>query len=131
MLFSAGLPWWILQQRHHLTWPQLEEVATAVNRVTPQDGLVLADDFIYFAAQRTPPSGLGNYGSHRLQLSPRDSARFHIVPRADLYEWLALGRFATVASCWGTDDSRDAARRVYAEHTAVNGCDIFWSNPSH
>src|SRR5262249_16614344 len=131
VLFSAGLPWWILQQRRHPTWPQLEDVATAVNRVTPQDGLVWADDFIYFAAQRTPPSGLGNYDSHKLRLSPGDSARLHIVPRADLYEWLALGRFATVESCWGTDDWRDAARRVYAERTTVHGCDIFWSNPSH
>jgi 4-amino-4-deoxy-L-arabinose transferase-like glycosyltransferase len=133
VFFSAGLPWWILQQRHHLTWPQLEEVAKVVNRVTPKDGLVWVDDIIYFAAQRTPPPGLENFDSHRLRLSPGDSAKLHIVPRADLYEWVALGRFATVASCFATDDWIDATgiRKVYAERTTVHGCDIFWSNASH
>src|SRR5262249_21758931 len=61
VFFSAGIPWWILQQRQHLIWSQLEEVAKAVNRVTPKDGLVLADEMIYFAAQRTPPPGLENF----------------------------------------------------------------------
>jgi 4-amino-4-deoxy-L-arabinose transferase-like glycosyltransferase len=132
VLFSAGLPWWILQQRRHLTWPQLEEVAKAVNRVTPKDGLVWADEIIYFAAQRTPPSGLENFDSHKLRLSPGDSAKLHVVPRADLYEWAALGRFASIASCWATDDWIDATgiRKVYADRTTVHGCDIFWSNAS-
>jgi hypothetical protein len=130
-LFVGGLPWWLSLQhnRRCCTWPKLAEVAKAVNYITPPDGLISADSYIYFAAQRTPPSGLENGDSHKLQLSPSRSASLHVVPRAKLYEWIAAGRFATVATCAATDDWIDetGVRKVYREHTTINGCDIFWS----
>src|SRR5262249_19184035 len=58
VLFIAGLPWWLYEQYNHLNWPQLAEVARVVNHVTPQDRLIWADEMIYFAAHRIPPSGL-------------------------------------------------------------------------
>ena len=133
MLFGAGLPWWLWQQYHRLHWPQLEVVAKVVNDVTPEGGLVWADGFIYFAAGRVPPSGLENYDSLDLQLAPDDTAKLHIMRRADLYNWVAEGGFATVASCWATDDwiAASGLRKIYVEHAKSNRCDIFWSKASH
>ena len=132
LLYMAGLPWWLWQQHRQLHWSQLEEVARAVNRVTPEGGSVWADEGIYFAARRIPPSGLEHSDSHRLRLSPDYAAEMHVVSRPDLYAWVAAGRFETVASCWATDDWIDSSglRKVYAERTTVHGCDIFWSKIS-
>jgi 4-amino-4-deoxy-L-arabinose transferase-like glycosyltransferase len=129
VLFVAGLPWWLSQQRNRLTWPQLMEVARAVNYITPQDGLIWADAMIYFAAQRIPLSGLEHFDSHKLRFSPEESASLHVVPRADLYDWIAAGRFATVATCFATEDWIDESgmRKIYTKRTTINGCDIFWS----
>jgi hypothetical protein len=128
-LFVAGVPWWLSQQQNHLTWPKLAEVARAVDDITPRDGLIWADEMIYFAAQRIPPSGLEHSDSHKLRFSPSDSTTLHVVPRADLYDWVAAGRFATVEGCFATDDWIDESgiRKAYKERTTVNGCDIFWS----
>src|SRR5262249_16794417 len=129
VLFVAGVPWWLSQQHNHLTWPKLVEVARAVDDITPRDELIWADEMIYFAALRIPPSGLEHSDSHKLQFSPSESTSLHVVPRADLYDWIAAGRFATVEGCFATDDWIDESgiRKVYKKRTTVNGCDIFWS----
>jgi 4-amino-4-deoxy-L-arabinose transferase-like glycosyltransferase len=129
VLFVAGLPWWLWQQRQRLHWPRLEAAARAVNEVTPQGGLIWAYEGIYFAAQRIPPSGLEHADAQKLQLSPVEAASLHVVSRASLHEWIASGRFATVASCWANEDWIDSndLRRIYAKHAMVDSCDIFWS----
>jgi hypothetical protein len=132
VLFVAGLPRWLYQQHNRLNWPQLAEVARAVDDVTPQDGLIWADPLIYFAAHRIPPSGLEHAGwpTRLLRFSKSESASLHVVPDAALYDWVAAGRFATVATCFRTADGtidESGTRKVYREHTTVNGCDIFWS----
>lgn len=137
VLFVAGLPWWFLEhrwlvQKHEFKdWRELESVARTVNDVTPQDGLIWADEALYFASHRTPPSGLEHSDSHKLRLSPSESAMLHVVSRADVYGWLAAGRFATVATCWATEDWMREAGKIYTQHAKVNGCDIFWSKASH
>jgi hypothetical protein len=128
VLFVAGLPRWLYEQHIRLNWPQIAEVARAVDHITPQDGLIWADEMIYFAAHRIPPSGLEHPDSQKLQFSTSESASLHVVPRAALYDWVYAGRFATIATCRTTDGRiDDRTRKVYREHTTVNGCDIFWS----
>ena len=128
-LFVAGLPFWLSQQHGRLNWSQLEEVARVVNFITPRDGMIWADETIYFAAQRIPPSGLENSDSHKLQFSPSESESLHVVSLADLYDQVAAGRFATVATCFATDDWIDGSgiRKVYRERVTIDGCDIFRS----
>jgi hypothetical protein len=128
VLFVAGLPRWLYEQHIRLNWPQLVEVARAVDHITPQDGLIWADEMIYFAAHRIPPSGLEHSDSQKLRFSTSESASLHVVPLAALYDWVAAGRFATVATCRTTDGHiDDGTRKLYRERTIVNGCDIFWS----
>src|SRR5262249_14864194 len=94
-----------------------------------RDGMIWADETIYFAAQRIPPSGLEYSDTHKLQLSASESESLHVVSLADLYNQVAAGRFATVATCFATDDWIDESgiRKVYQGRTTINGCDIFWS----
>lgn len=134
-LFIAGLPWWLWHEYRHPHWFQLDEVARALNRITSDsdDGWVWAGEAIYFAARRRPPSGLEHSDAQKLQLPPDESAKLHVVSHADLKDWVAAGRFATVVFCWAGDDWLNATRvrNIYGERTTVNGCDIFWSKASH
>jgi hypothetical protein len=132
-LFVGGLPFWLWQQHNRLNWPQLTEVARAVNFITPHDGLIFADEMIYFAARRIPPSGLENTDTHKLQFSPRESESLHIFSLAELYDQVAAGRFATVATCSATENwiDKSGIRKVYSERATMHDCDIFWSRRDH
>jgi hypothetical protein len=129
VLSVARLPWWLRVQHSFLTWPKLAEFASTVDHITPRDGLMWAEPMIYFAAQRTPPSGLENGDSLKLQFSPSESGTQHVISRANTYKWIAEGRFATVASCHATNGwiDQSGVLKVYRERTTINGCDIFWS----
>ena len=109
-------------------WPRIEAVANELNRVTPQGAMILADDGIYFAAHRIPLRGLENsYG--RLMRIPVEMSRVLVAtPRAEVLQWVAEGRFATISSCWPYDrrDDTMALYRLYPNHRTVKGCDLFW-----
>jgi hypothetical protein len=128
-LYCAGLPWWLWQQKQRPNWARLEQVANVVNQVTPKDGLVLADEDIYFAARRDPPSGLEFSASQLLQLPPAYAAKLNITSRAEVYDLLAKGRIATVATCSATEAWMDSTgiRKIFSERARLNGCDVFWS----
>jgi hypothetical protein len=128
-VFVAEFPFWLWQQHKRLHWSQLEAAAKVINDITPLDGLLWAHEAIYFAAQRTPPSGLEHADSLKLRLPPSESALLHVMSRADLNDLVAAGRFATIASCWATEEWIDAVglRKVYNKRTTVDGCDVFWS----
>ncbi len=128
-LFAAGLVKPAREQRpeYVFRWQRIENIAREVNRVTPPDGLVWADEGIYFCARRLPPRGLENSFAHELPVSLANS--LHVVPRAKLNEWLASGRFQTVSSCWNDERWIDSLGlpRLYAERREVNDCYIFWN----
>ncbi|MBI3696748.1 MAG: hypothetical protein HY238_18155 [Acidobacteria bacterium] len=129
-LFAAGLvkPALELRPEYTFRWQRMERIAREVNRVTPKGGLVWADEGIYFAARRVPPSGLENSFSHDLRIPPDQVAILRVVPRSRLYEWVAGGRFDTVSSCWGFDPQQDSLGllRVYARHLELDNCHVFW-----
>ncbi len=85
-------------------WGSVEEVARAVNRVTPNDGFVYAPEVVLFAARRFPPPGMENSFGSFLRLPPEQLARLHILPEAEIDSWLAAGHFHTVII--GTGDPR-------------------------
>lgn len=134
-LFAVGLAKSAYQQRLYLHpyWREIEAFAREVNRVTPSDGLVYANEATYFAARRLPPPGLENQYTLDLNLPPAFAASMHIVPQAQVDNWLAQGRFATV---WiGADDPRVESLgllRLYARRKEVKkahifgDCYIFW-----
>jgi hypothetical protein len=114
-------------KEYRARWPRIEAVAKELNRVTPQDAELLADDGIYFAAHRIPPKGLENsYG--RLRIPAEMSRVLGVVPRSEVLELVAAGRFTAVSSCWPYDRRDDplALYRLYPNHRTVKGCDLFW-----
>jgi hypothetical protein len=114
-------------REYRARWPRIEAVANELNRVTPRGAMILADDGIYFAAHRIPTRGLENsYG--RLRIPAEMSRVLVVVPRAEVLQWVAEGRFATISSCWPYDrrDDTMALYRLYPNHRTVKGCDLFW-----
>jgi len=108
-------------------WPSRVDVAREVNRVTPEGGEVWADEFIYVAAGRVPPSGLESFYPYDLRLLPASDLPIKLVPQSQLDTWLGAGRFATVAI--EVEDPRIEAlglARRYSGHSRVHGYEIFW-----
>ncbi len=109
-------------------WPVYDEVAQTINRVTPAGGEVWAyDEFLYFAARRIPPPGLGNLYSQSLSLPPSLAADLRVKPLLQLEASLAAGRYATAVV---EPDEQAIARwgltRLYRGRTLVRGYEVFW-----
>ncbi|HYM10632.1 MAG TPA: glycosyltransferase family 39 protein [Bryobacterales bacterium] len=107
-------------------WREIDAIAREVNRVTPKDGRVWSDEFVSFAARRSPPEGLENYNSQYLRVPPALAASLHVEPLDQLEAQLAAARFDTVVTC-----QSDAALakldwpRAYARRETAAGCYIF------
>ena len=128
-LLCFGLAKGIYDDRTSHTWPEYEEVARKVDQVTPRNGMLLSDEFVYFMTRRTPPSGLEYDDSHKLRLSAKDSAALHVFTRPELVRRVKAGVFDAVESC---DDDDDAELDdlglpdVYAQKAEIQGCKIYW-----
>ncbi len=109
-------------------WESYEHIAREVNWVTPNDGQVWTEDeFIYFAARRVPPVGMGNSYAQNLPLPAGLAASLHIPSRVQQDEWLAAGRFATVVM--ERDDQKIkelGLDSLYRKRTQVEGYDVLW-----
>ena len=136
-LFSLELARPALHAGRHLRLsPQhvgeVREVALEVDRVTPAEGEVYADEvLVYFASRRVPPTGLENPWSRELAVAPALAASIRVVSAAQLDGDLAAGRFATVAIDHGSPrvESLGLARR-YAGRTRIGHFDLFWGRAS-
>jgi hypothetical protein len=110
-------------------WVDYAAAAHKVDQVTPRNGMLLADEFAYFLTKRRPPSGLEYDDSHKLRLSPKDSARLHIFPRPELVKRVKAGVYDTVETC---DDDDDAELDelglddVYVKKADIAGCKVYW-----
>jgi hypothetical protein len=127
LCFSMGKDMYDDRDSH--TWPQYEPVAQKVDQVTPRNGMLLADEFVYFMTRRTPPSGLEYDDSHKLKLSAKDSAALHIFPRSELVRRVKAGVYDTVESCDDDDDPDLEALDlpdVYAQKAEIADCKIYW-----
>jgi hypothetical protein len=133
-LFAVGLVKSAYHDRQYLQpfWRGVEEIGEEVNRVTPSSGLVYAaNEAIYFAARRLPPTGLETPDGPELRLSPALAASLHVVSQAQIDERLAEGNFATVVI--RAKDPRVESLglfRLYARYSKLScfpgDCYIFW-----
>jgi len=128
-LLSMGLGLALYSGRDDYTWRDLEEVAMKVNEVTPPQGLLLADEHIYFLTRRTPPSGAELTDSQKLKLPAAVAAAVHIVPRTEWAKRVQAKMFSTVETCNDEDDDRFrmlGLPEVYSKKAVVHDCTIFW-----
>jgi 4-amino-4-deoxy-L-arabinose transferase-like glycosyltransferase len=129
VLLGLGLAKALYERRDDYSWQDLEEVAREVDRVTPPQALLLADEHIYFLTRRTPASGAEFSDSQKLNLPAALAASLHIVPRTEFAKRVQARMFNTVETCNDEDDERFKVLglpAVYAKKAVVHDCSIFW-----
>jgi hypothetical protein len=120
----------LYERRDDYSWHDLEEVASKVDQVTPPQGLLLADEHMYFLTRRTPPPGAELADAQKLNLPAALAAAVHIVPRAEFARRVQARIFSTVETCNDEDDDRFKVLglpQVYSKKAVVHDCTIFWN----
>ena len=109
-------------------WPDLERVAAKVDQVTPRNGVIFADEQVFFLTRRPPTPGMELADSHKLEMAPGLAAARHILPGSVLEKQVKAGRFDTIESC-GTDDRvKDwGYEKMYHKKEEIEDCTVFWS----
>ncbi|MGA2078166.1 MAG: hypothetical protein ABSH52_32145 [Terriglobia bacterium] len=108
------------------TWRQLERVAAKVEQVTPQGAALLAPEQLYVVARWPVPPGMEHDDAHKLQLGPAESARLHIVPKAEVDRQIKAGDYPTMVSCDDDRTSEVAGWNVYVQKADYGDCTVLW-----
>jgi hypothetical protein len=130
LLFSLSLAKRLIEDRNDLRWWDFERMATKIDAVTPSDGMLLADEHIYFLTKRPPPSGMELADSHKLEFPPATAALFHLLPQSELDRRIEAGTYDTVETC--EDDEEDVQAlglsKLYSQQMKVEdtACTVFW-----
>jgi len=127
VLVSLGLAKMIYDVRDDYTWSDLEELAAQVEKVTPPEKTLYADEQIYFLLHRTPPSGHELHDSHKLEFPPERAALIHVLPQSVLDKQIQAGRFDTIESC--QDQEWNDARHLgdlYGMEADAGECAVYW-----
>jgi len=127
-LLSFALAKSLYEEFGQFDWHDFEELARKVDEVTPPNGMLLADEHVYFLTRRAPPSGMELNDSHKLELPAALAASLHVVNGSELDRQVRAGVFDTVETC--DDEERMQARgltQVYSQNAEVGSCTVFWA----
>lgn len=116
----------IYEDRDSYTWRQLERVVEKVKQVTPKGVPLLAPEQLYVLARWPVPSGLEHDDAHKLQFAPAESARLHIMPKAELDRQIKGGVFPTAVICDDDRESEVEGWNVYSQKADFGECTVFW-----
>lgn len=126
-LTLLGLGKAIYDSRTDTSWADMHKLAAQVERVTPPDAPLYADEHVYFLLNRRPPLGNEYLSSHQLELPPPVAAAQRIVPQAEFDRQIAAGQFATLETCEGEDWAEERKLSLlYRQKAQINDCDVFW-----
>jgi hypothetical protein len=126
-LTAGGLARYLSDRYDYYTWPDYETIAREVDRVTPPNGTLVADELVYFLTRRRPPSGMELYYDHRIPLPAAELALLHILPQTELDRRLSAGVYDTAFLC--QDDETYAKlglAKLYAHREELDECSLFW-----
>lgn len=117
----------MFDERDSTTWGDYEKIAKQVDDVTPKNGLIYADELVYFITKRPPPSGMEFSYSHNLNLPAGEEKLYHIVSQKELDAEVEAGRFDTVESC--NDDRIDEMHlnQIFAQKKDFDDCSVYWA----
>jgi len=127
LLVSLSLAKAIYDNRDDYDWSDLEAIAAQVEKVTPPDKTLLANEQVYFLLHSTPPPGHELHDSHKLEFSPERAALLHVVPQSVLDKQIQAGKFDTIASC--EDQEWNDARHLgdlYGMEADAGECAVYW-----
>jgi hypothetical protein len=116
----------LYDDRDSYTWGQLERVADKVKQVTPKGAALLAPEQLYVLARWPVPSGMEHDDAHKLQLSPAESAKLHILPKAEVDRQIKAGDFPTMVVCDDDRASEVEGWKVYSQKADFQDCTVFW-----
>ncbi|HTB11308.1 MAG TPA: hypothetical protein VK752_07050 [Bryobacteraceae bacterium] len=108
-------------------WKDWEKIAAKVNEVTRPDGLIYADEAVFFITKRQPPSGMEYADTHKLHLSNELEAQLHIFPKEELLKRVKGEVYDTVATC--EDDDKMTEQNLptnYKQKITIGDCAVFW-----
>ncbi len=127
MIAFLGLAKSLYEEREATNWYNMEAIADKVREVTPQQGMLLADELTYFLTRHPPPSGMELADSHKLDFPAPRAAELHVISRAELDRQMKSGVFDTIET-WEEEDRIVALglRRLYPHNTEVQQAHIFW-----
>jgi hypothetical protein len=126
-LLSFALAKSVSEEINDFSWVDFEEIARQVERVTPPQGSLLADEQVYFLTRRTPPSGMELGDSHKLELPVALAELVHIVNGRELDRRVRAGVYDTVETC--DDEAKMQARgllQLYSRSIEISSCTVFW-----
>jgi hypothetical protein len=121
----------LYEDRDSYKWRDLEQVAAKVKQVTPKDSPLVAPEQIYFLLHWPIPPGMEHDDAHKLQFSPVEDARLHVLPKADLDRQIKAGVYPTAVIC---DDDRSTeveGWKVYSQKADYQDCNVFWQLEKH
>ncbi len=126
LLFAVGIGHTLYVDRDNTSWKRYEELTKKVQEVTAKGGPLLADEHVYFLMNIAPPSGMEFSYAHKLQLSPKEEARLHIISEEELKQRVQKGAFATFETC--NDDFVDnwELGRAFNHRADISDCYVFW-----
>jgi len=116
----------IYDDRDSYTWRQLERVADKVKQVTPKGAPLLAPEQLYVMARWPVPPGMEHDDAHKLQFDPAESARLHILPKAEVDRQIKADTFPTMVICDDDRDSEVEGWNVYSQKADFGECTVLW-----
>lgn len=125
-LTGMGMAQSLYRRREDYKWRKYERLAAQIDRVTPRDALLFADEPIYFLTKRTPPSGYELGYSHKVTLPPEERALLHILTEAEVKKQVQSGMFATAYSCDEDEIDDYGLKKLYRRRWDEEGCSVFW-----
>jgi hypothetical protein len=131
LLFSFSLAKRLIEDRDDFRWRDFERIAAKIDTVTPLDGMLLADEHVYFLTRRPPPSGMELADSHKLEFPPATAALFHLLPQSELDRRIKAGVYDTVETCETDEEEVQAVGLpgLYSRQMKVadSSCAVFWN----
>ena len=131
LLTTYGLGASLFEQRDDMIWKDIEQTAAKVREVTPATASLLADETVYFALRRTPPSGMELEDSHKLTFPDAQAFPLHVIPRPKLDLMIRAHAFDTVEMCDDDEIERLDLGSLYAKSANTGSCKVFWEWRSH
>ena len=127
LIFSLELAKALRDKHDNINWYDLQTIAGKADQVTPPNGLILGDEYVYFLTKRPPPSGMELADSHKLEFPPDRAKRLHLVSEAEELKQLKAGRFDTAADCdKGHKIGEDDFKKMYRQKYEDESCAVYW-----
>ncbi len=127
LLMSLGVGRTLNSGKGDYRWKDWEKIAQKVNEVTRPDGIIYADEAVFFVARRTPTSGLEYEDTHKLRLSKELSAELHVFSKEEVQRRIKAGVYDTIATCDDDDKVKEEnLPELYKQKATIGDCAVYW-----